>query len=165
MASDDEVLKVDDKQLAQLIAALRAEGTGEELTRQLIRDLKEVAAPARDAARAAIESYPSHSVREPHITAAISRATQVTVHTGGAHPGVGVRVSKSGMPRGFSNAPAAFNATKWRHPVFGRNVWRDQVGLPGWFDKTMERFKAAANEAAGRAMDAMAKRIDEKTRG
>ena len=160
-------MEVDEKSLRLLVAALRAESDGKELGRSLARELKAVAEPALQAARGALMSMPSGSHEAPGLRSTVAARTTIRVRLSGKHPGVSIRSSKSGMPRQFNNAPKRLNAAKgWRHTVFGDDSkWVTQLGMPGWFDDTIPRFKPAAQRAAKKVMDDMARRIDLKTRG
>lgn len=159
-------VEVDEKQLARLVLALRAEADGKDLDRDLARNLRTALEPARDAARAAIMAMPSKSQVVPSLRAAVAEATVTSVRLSGQRPGVAIRTGKTGMPRGFTNAPQRLNRAKgWRHPVRGTDRWVTQVGAPGWFDDTIEPFKTEATQAAGEALDAVAHRIDERTKG
>jgi len=162
-----EHVEVDQKHLVLLTRALRAEGDGKTLSRELVRELKAVVEPAAAAARAAILSMGSTSDTEPGLRTTVARMVKTGVRTTGKHPGVFIRAKKTGMPRNFNNAPKRLNATKgWRHTVFGNDqVWVTQRGKPGWFDDTIAAFKPAAIRAAQKVMDDMARRIDFKTRG
>jgi hypothetical protein len=160
-------VEVDSASLRLLVVALGKEADGKALVRDLVKELRAVAEPARDAARASVLGMESTSAVLPGLRAAVARNTRVTVRTTGSRAGVGVRASKSGMPRGFRNAPRRLNAYKgWRHPVFGdRSVWVVQRGRPGWFDDSIEPFKPAAAKGAAAALDSSARRISRRTRG
>lgn len=163
-----ERVEVDERDLAMLVAALRAESDGKALNRDLVHGLRAVVEPAAAAARSAILSMGTSGLHhpEPALRTVVAEQTKVTVRTAGKHPSVGVRVTKHGMPRGFDNAPKRLNAAKgWRHPVFGQDTWVSQRGRPGWFDDTLNRFKPAAERAAHEAMDGVAERISVRTRG
>jgi hypothetical protein len=105
----------------------------------------------------------SHSTDEPSLRAAVAKQTKLSVRTAGKHPGISIYVLKSGMPRGFKNAPKYLQVAKgWRHPVFGdKTRWVRQIGKPGWFDETLRPFREPAKKAAGDALDAVARRISE----
>ena len=77
----------------------------------------------------------------------------------GRAAGVSVKARKSGMPRGFANAPKRINAQKFRHPVFGKDRWVEQVGAPGFFDHPLQRDHVAYRAACVRAIEDMADRI------
>jgi hypothetical protein len=161
-----EHIEVDQRSLVRLTRALRAEADGKALAADLVKELKRVAEPALEAVRASILSMGSHSEALPGLRATVAQHTKIIVRTGGKRPGVMIRADKTGMPRGFANAPKRLNSAKgWRHRVFGTDRWVTQMGKPGWFDDTLKAFKAPAKRAAQEAMDRMAKRIDYKTKG
>lgn len=162
-----ERIEVEEKSYLALLSALRKEEDGKELTRDLVEKLTEAVSPAAEAAKAEIVSMTSASgTHSPKLSPAIASRVAIRIRTGGSRPGVAIIAGKSGMPRGFRNAPKRTNAAKWRHQVFGNpDVWRDQVGKPGWFDSTIGRHRAAAIKAAEEAMDNMAQRISDRTRG
>jgi hypothetical protein len=161
-----EHIEVDQRSLVRLTRALRAEEDGKALANDLVRELRHVAEPALEAVRASILSMGSHSEALPGLRSTVAQHTKIVVRTGGKRPGVMIRADKNGMPRGFANAPKRLNSVKgWRHRVFGTDRWVTQIGKPGWFDDTLQAFKAPATRAAQQAMDRMAARIDRKTRG
>lgn len=159
-------VEVDETDLTRLVAALNAEADGKRLGEDLARDLADVLEPAVSAAKAAVMGMSSSSDITPVLRSAVASGVQSVVRTTGSHPGVAIIASKDGMPRSFRNAPKRLNARKgWRHRVYGQNVWVSQVGQPGWFDDTIPAFKPAAERAAAKALDAVARRIDSRTKG
>ena len=162
-------VEVNPESLRRLIAALLAESDGKALKRDLVRELRGVATPARDAARTAVLASPVHGRqrREPGMRATVAARTVVAVRTTGKRPGVSVRVGRTGMPRGFKVAGRAMNRGAWRHPFFGNTErWYDQESpAKGWFDDTLPRFKEPAKAGAKRALDEVAKRISRSTKG
>lgn len=162
-----EHVAVDERSLARLVAAMRAEADGRELSRDLVRELTAVAEPAMRAARSSILSMGSSSSLLPGLRTTVAQHTKVRARLGGKHPGVSIRADKNGMPRDFFNAPKRLNAARgWRHMVFGDSgEWVTQRGKPGWFDDTISTFKPAARRAAQQAMQDMARRIDARTKG
>lgn len=160
-------IEVEERSYLALLSALRKEEDGKELTRDLVARLTEAVSPAAEAAKSQILSMTSAGgTHSPKLSSAIASRVAVRIRTGGSRPGVAIIAGKTGMPRGFRNAPKRTNAAKWRHKVFGNpDVWVNQVGRPGWFDSTISRHRAAAIKAAEQAMDDMAQRIDDRTRG
>lgn len=159
-------IEVDQRSLTRLVTALRQESDGKALTRDLVQKLERIAEPALLAARAELMAMESHSNVQPGLRSTVVAHTEVEVKLGGKRPGVSIRAHKTGMPRGFANAPKRLNEPRgWRRRVFGTNRWVVQMGRPGWFDDTIPRFKPAAERAAGQALDEVARRIDMKTRG
>lgn len=160
-------VEIDPVSYRLLVSALRKEADGKELRRDLIRGLRVAAQPALTAVRAAVMSMPSSSSQTPGLRASVASHTRITVRLSRKRPGVSIKASKRGLPRGFRNAPKNLNRGEgWRHPVFGdRENWVPQVGRPGWFDDTLRTFKPSTVEAAKHAMDAVARRISARTRG
>jgi hypothetical protein len=160
-------VEVNEKDLRLLVAALRNEADGKELGRDLVRELTKAAEPALRAAQAELMSMGSTSEALPGLRSTVVRHTKIRVRLGGRRPGVAIVSDKNGMPRGFYNAPKRLNEARgWRHMVFGnaeRWVW--QRGKPGWFDDTISKFKPAAQRAAQKALDDVARRIDRRTKG
>ncbi len=168
MATEQQV-EVDAQSLKRVVSALKKEADGKELARDFVRELRAVAEPALLAVRASILSMPaygatSHSEDERNLRAAVAARTKVSVRTTGRRPGVSIKASKTGMPRGFRNAPKRLSAANWRHPVFGMDRWVAQVGKPGWFDDTLRPFREPAKEAASAALHQAARRIEERSK-
>ncbi len=159
-------VEVDEKDLRLLVSALRNEADGKELSRDLVRELTRVAEPALRAAQGELMSMGSTSNVLPGLRSTVARRTKIKVRLGGRRPGVAILSDKIGMPRGFNNAPKRLNSARgWRHMVFGQDRWVTQRGKPGWFDTTISRFKPAAERAARKALDDVARRIDRRTKG
>jgi len=166
-------LSIEQADLAKLSVGLKQAANGAELRKDLIAELRAVIAPAVDEAKNNIRGM-GPSPRAKHtkkniaggdatsIGDAIARGVGTSVRlTAGAGKAVGVSVKakKAGMPRDFVNAPKRFNAAKFRHRVYGRSVWVDQVGRPEWFDGPMQSHKAEYRAACIAAMQRMAQRI------
>lgn len=160
-----ERVEVDERSLVRLVAALEAEADGELLRRDLVTRLEAAARPALLAAQGSILSMRSKGHPGPVLRQKVADQTRLHVRLGGRHPGVEIRAHKSGMPRGFHNAPKRLNSRGWRHQVFGTDTWVTQVGKPGWFDRSVRRHRARAVRAAKQAMDGIAERISTKARG
>ncbi len=164
-------VEVDQRDLTRLGIALRAESDGVGLRRDLVAGLKTAAEPAAAAARTAILSMRAKGdgqrlVRSgPSLRQSVAAGVKTAVRTGGRSAGVFVTAGKTGMPRGFAEAPKRLNARRWRHPVFATTEWVYQSGKPGWFDDTLSQARPAALAAAQQAMDNVATRIDLKTKG
>lgn len=149
--------------LRDIATALKYEENGSRLRRQLAKELREAVAPAVADAKGRLMSMGS-SGRARHgepLRRAVASRMQVQARLTGKAAGVKVRARKSGMPRGFANAPKRLNRDGgWRHPVFGnRNVWVEQRGAPGWFDDPMQQRTAEYRAAVERAVKGMADRI------
>lgn len=164
-----ERIEVDQKSFDALTRALHREADGKELERDFVERLEAAVTPAAEAAKSSILSMSSSGSTTDGISirAAVASQVAVQVRLGGRSPGVSIKAGKTGMPRGFANAPKRLNSRKgWRHQVYGNpDVWVTQLGKPGWFDDTIQRRRAAATKAAKKAMDNMAQRISDRTKG
>lgn len=167
--------------LADLALAIRYENNGAVLRKDLVRSLRAAVRPAVDEAKSSIMDANLLSLHKmvgsdkTSLRAAIRKqvTTQVSLTTRSAK--VKVRVRKAGMPRGFTNAPKAFNSPKgWRHPVVQRKLakgaigpmpapeWVHQIGKPGWFDEPLKSRRAQYRAAVEAAVKATADRIARK---
>lgn len=159
-------MTVDQRALQHLARAMRQEADGAELRRDLMRTIKKALEPARDDARTAIKQM--HSGGLPHdgepLREAIARRITVQLKFSGRSAGAAVRAKRRGMPRGFEHAPKRTNRQHWRHRVYGRDVWVEQVGSPRWFDDTMKDHRQEARAAVVEAMRDMAKRLKGRAR-
>lgn len=166
-------LSVEQSQLTALGKRLGAEADGAKLRLELVRNLRIAVAPAvgqiksgalqiKRADSVAKKSTKKHPVAESSISlgAAIARGVTTQIRLTGRAAGVAVKAKKSGMPRNFPNAPKRINAKKFRHRVYGRDVWVDQVGNPGYFDDPLRRDHALYRAACIKAMEATAARLD-----
>lgn len=157
---------VDERDLTRLVAALNKEADGQELRRDLIAGLRAAVTPAVKVAQQAILSMHSRGWAHAPLRSAVAVSTKVEIHAGARRAGVAAVAHKSGMPRGFHNAPKRLNSHGgWRHPVFGTNRWVSQKGQPGWFDDTMLAATPAVVKAADQALDNVANRIELNTKG
>jgi hypothetical protein len=165
-------LSIQQSQLAELAARLAKEADGAKLRRDLARNLRLAVAPAvaeiksgamqiKRADSEARRPSKKHPVEDSAVSlgAAIARGIGVSVRMKGRATGVSVKAKKSGMPRGFSNAPKRINAAKFRHPVFRKTTWVEQVGAPGFFDNPLQHDRLAYRAACIKAMEDMATRI------
>lgn len=143
--------------------ALKYEEDGMRLRRQLAKELRDAVAPAVAEAKGRVLAIGSAGL--PHdggsLRSAVASRVQTQARLTGKSAGVRVRARKSGMPRGFANAPKRLNRDGgWRHPVYGnRDVWVRQLGAPDWFDDPLQARKAEYRAAVERAVRGMADRI------
>lgn len=159
---------IDQRDMQIVAKALRAELDGKQLRKDLIREMKGAAEPARDEARAAVLAIPTSGgprTGEP-LRQAIAERTTTEVRLSGRSTGVRVRVKGRGMPRGFRFAGRMLNRPRgWRHRVFGRDVWVSQTASsPRWFDGTMRRHRDEMKTAVREPLEAMARRIADRVR-
>ncbi|MFA7117118.1 MAG: hypothetical protein WC140_07830 [Bacteroidales bacterium] len=149
-----------ERRLRDLGRALRAEENGKELRRQLTRNLRQAAGPARQAARAEVRSVSSRGHAGPSIRTAIAQKIQVVAKVSGKTVGARVVARETPKVRGFRHAPRRFNSAKgWNHLVYRSGRTAHQRGKPGWFDKPIAARKPQYKRAVLAAMDATANRI------
>jgi hypothetical protein len=173
-------LEVSAPDLADLATALKYEQNGAVMRRDLLRGLRAAVKPAAEEAKSSIMSMPAGGLRQQsngtwHLGSkkqaggsmrrAIARQVKTEVALTGRAAKVKVKVKKKSMPRGFTNAPRAYNSAKgWRHPVIGTEGrrWVQQIGKPGWFDYPLRSGKDRYRAAIERAMQDTADRIARK---
>lgn len=154
--------------------ALRLEEDGTRLRRALAKELRHSVDPAVEEAKGRIMAMGSAGLSHQgeSLRGAISKNVKAQARLSGKTAGVRVRVSKSGMPRGFANAPKRTNRAKgWRHPVppprlpegvegpRRRPAWVHQFGAPGWFDQPMHELGPEALAAVQKVVADTADRI------
>ena len=152
--------------LAHMAKILRKEADGKALRKELAANLRKASEPARDAARSSIMQM--HSAGLPHegepLREAIARRIVTEARLSGRSTGAKVKAKRKGMPRGFEHAPKRLNRQSFRHKVFGKDVWVEQVGKPRWFDDAMRDNAAQWRQAVVAAMNHTAERIARKVR-
>jgi hypothetical protein len=162
----DQLFEADVRDLKALAKLLRRAADGKVLRKELVAALKGVAEPAASRARARVQAIPHTSATRSKggsLSTRVAKQVRVRVATGGKATGVRVSIRKrSGLPRGFANAPHRLNrASGWRHPVYGNTeAWVTQIGDPGWFDEPMKASQGEARRAAARVLDEFARRIE-----
>lgn len=149
--------------LRDISTALRTEQDGVKLGRDLARRLRQAVEPAVTEAKGRVLAMDSGGLRRDggSLRAAVAAKVGAQALLSGKRAGVRVRARRSGMPRGFANAPKRLNSDKgWRHPVFGnRDTWVSQVGAPNWFDDPMQARVGEYQTAVRQAVQDMADRI------
>jgi len=151
-------IRPDHPSFRRVADALDEESDGRRI-RQDLRDLfAEVLRPAVRDVRAALMAGGGSAHDGEPLRQAIAHNIVMHIETG-SKASASIRVLKHGMPRDFWNAPKRFNQRRWRHKVYGRDVWVSQVGAPGWFDDTLRRNRQRYRVAARRALANMAERI------
>jgi len=153
--------RVDASDLQRLTRALRSHEDGKALRRGLTKEIRGALAPAVAEAKSAILGMSSSGLSEGgSLRTAIARQIKAEARLSGRSAGARVKAKKRGMPRGFANAPKRTNrAAGWRHPVYGRDAWVQQLGKPGWFDDSMQGNRAAYRAAVIQAMGNVARQI------
>lgn len=158
-------LRVDASDLRALGRALRVEENGKLLRRDLTKEIRRALAPAVKEAKAGIRAMSSTGgglgkANGPGLRQSIARQIRVEARLSGRTPGARVKAKKIPNVRGFANAAKRTNRARgWRHPVFGRDVWAEQIGRPGWFDDPMKANAREYRAAVVRAMASTARRI------
>lgn len=153
-------IQADQRTFNALARALAAEAGGDALRRDLAADLREELAPAVSEVRSRLLASGSGGL--PHgepLLPAIAAGVKVDVRVGKRAARARIRASKRGMPRDFVNAPKRFNERSFRHHVFGREGWVEQVGAPGWFDDPLHDRQGKYRRAVERAMERCVRRI------
>lgn len=164
--------------LVDLAVAIKYESDGAVMRKDLLRGLRAAVRPAVDEAKSSIMSMESSGLRQAggSMRGAIRRQVGTEVSLTQKRAKVKVRVKKRGMPRGFTNAPKAYNmAGGWRHPVVQRPLprgaagpmpaprWVQQIGKPGWFDEPLrshrDKYRAAVQAAMQRTADRIARSV------
>lgn len=131
-------LSTDQEDLQKLARVLGQEADGKRLRRELSKALRKALEPAKQEIRAGLMGMGTGGIpaEGPPLRTTVLRQLKVETRLSGRRTGARIRIRKRGMPRGFDNAPKRLNAKKgWRHPVYGRDVWVQQVGEPDFFDR------------------------------
>lgn len=167
----DAQLRIENGQrLAELARELRRFDDGKELRKELRRELKETGKRIVQAEKSAVRALPSkgQSARAGRrsLRGDIAKATALRIRTSGKRAGVAVWVNPKRMGPGRANLPGYLEGVRpfnrWRHPVHGTDTWVTQRSRP-WFYRTASRYEGDAQEAAARAIDAVARRIESRT--
>ncbi|MFI1767524.1 hypothetical protein ACH41H_36505 [Streptomyces sp. NPDC020800] len=124
------------------------------------RELRKAAQPLVPKVRQSIRNIPSQQAYSPDgLRAALSRATRVEVKTTGREAGVAIRVDGRKMPAHMKSLPSMVEGKKrWRHPVFGHDVWVDQPKQP-YFYNVVRSAGVQARRAVNRVLDDISREI------
>lgn len=155
----DQLIRIDVQQWRTVSKLLRAMPDSRDLRKELLLELRKVAEPAAEQARANIRGMKSSGGRHPggSLRAKVAKRVQTKATLGGRKAGIRVMVAQRiGLPRGFFNAPAQLNRKSFRHPLWGRDTWVNQVGEPGWFDLPLIATRRPAAEAAVKVLQRFA---------
>ena len=161
-------LELDASVMQRVGRALGEEADGKKLRRDLAKELREVVSPVVSELKAAAQAMPSQGLPQgggDPLRQAIAQGIKAEARLSGRSTGVRVKATKKNMPRDFANAPRRTNRKKgWRHQVFGRDVWVQQEGDPGWFDNTTKGKAAGYRAACMKAMNDALARIKNRAR-
>lgn len=158
-------LSTDQQALQALAKRLGSVADGKRLRRELARDLRQALEPAKQEIRAGLMGMGTAGipVDGPPLRTTVLSKLKAEARLTGRSTGARLRIRKKGMPRGFLNAPKRLNSKKgWRHRVYGRDVWVQQVGEPEFFDRPTRQHKAAYRAAVLKVMNEHARHITRK---
>lgn len=165
MAGEVEV-KVDASVLQILGKTLKAEADGALLRKDLIADLRLAVVPGVSAVKSKLSAipHPSAASASPALGSYLATQVKSQVRLSGRSAGVKVRVRKTPNVRNFAQAAKRLNRSGWRHKVFGRDVWVEQVSpIPGYFDRTLmdgkPRYRAAVLAAIAKMQARLSSRL------
>lgn len=138
--------------------------------REMRAGLRAAAALGAEGAKSEVQGPPpgggAFSARTTGLRAGLASGVKVSIRTGrevgGTVKGEGVRVTTTGtkLPPEQQAMVKAYMARKFRHPVYGSNVWVEQRGK-NWFYgplmKGRDQYQQAVIKAIQDAADAVAK--------
>jgi hypothetical protein len=158
------VLSADVRRIRDVARLLRRESDGRLLRADLVSSMRSAADPLVARMQAKVLGLPSKGTGRRaggSLRAKVASRVKVKAATGGRWAGVRVHVAKrTGMPRGFYNAPRLLNRGEWQHPLWGRaGSSMPQRVRPGWFDDVARAGRADGRAAARRALEQMADRL------
>lgn len=159
-------LTVDQHALQALRKACLAEEDGKALRKELANNLKDAVHPGVSAVQGKLRAIPSSRASgSPALGSYLAARVKPQVRLTGRSTGVAIRIGKTPKLRGFAMAARRLNRQKWRHRVFGKDVWVEQESpIEGYFDETLQAHKAEYREAVIKALESMARRIAERVR-
>lgn len=162
MASGELEVTVDDQAIKDLMRVVRREADGKQLRKDLIAELKSAVSPGVSAVQGKLRSVPHRSATQskPPLGSYLASRTKVQVRLSGRSPGVKVRIGQTPNIRGFKMAARRLNRQKWRHRVYGTDVWVDQKSpIPGFFDDTLAEGRSRYRAGVVSALESMADRL------
>lgn len=146
--------------LVRVVRKLKAQDSKQVLA-QFRKELRSAARPIVPAVRASIRRIPSsRAYSAKGLRGQLSRATTLEVKTTGRQASVIVRVDGRKMPDKARSVQAYMEGVKprWRHPVFGRDVWVQQQPNP-YFFAVMRMAGPLGRAAVGKVMDKFTKNL------
>lgn len=130
---------------------------GKEIRKRFTKAVRAELRPVTAEVKAAYRSAPSKGgKRRPPgrapLRRAMARATTAQVRTAGRDAGISLRVDGRKMPEGMGGVPAMYERRRrWRHPVFGQDVWVTQDSRP-----TFDRIVPARASGVRRRVERLA---------
>lgn len=157
-------LTVDQSKLVKLSRLMKAESNKAVLRAELISALKAIAEPGVAAVKEKLNSIPNKGVPDkPALGSYLASRTKVSVRMTGQRAGVYIRIGFTPNIRGFKLAARRLNRTSWRHKVYGKDVWVEQMSpIPGYFEDTLMRYKDEYRAAVIAACNRLALRLGER---
>ncbi|MET9301785.1 hypothetical protein ABZX66_20925 [Micromonospora aurantiaca] len=155
-------LSADSQALQALAKRLSQEADGKKLRRDLAKEIRQALEPAKQEIRAGLMGMSTAGipVEGAPLRTTVLKQLKAEARLTGRSTGARLRIRKKGMPRGFDNAPKRLNRKKgWRHRVYGRDVWVQQIGAPDYFDRPTRQHRAQYRAAVLKAMNDTARRI------
>jgi hypothetical protein len=146
------------EEFGALAKRLRQAGR-KDLRLELTRAVREAGKPVKDAAKANVLALPAHGPKHTGLRGRVARTVKLSVRTSGG--GAGARISAGPAGTDVGRLARHMNKGRWRHPVYGHDVWVTQTMPPGWFDRATEH---AAPKARREIADAM-RRIRQQIEG
>ncbi|WP_199444456.1 hypothetical protein [Umezawaea beigongshangensis] len=158
-------ISAEERKLRDLARALRSEEDGKAMRRDMVREMRAVLNPTRNAARAAIRAMPSNGHAGLKLRSVVASKVMVQIKPSGRFAGAALRAKKTPSVRKFRNAPKRLNARKgFTHPAINNPSARiHQMGRPGWFDDTTRRDRAKHKRAMAGVLRAAEQRITSKS--
>ncbi|MEU8209785.1 hypothetical protein AB0B85_11360 [Micromonospora sp. NPDC049044] len=160
-------MSVDQQALQAIGKALKSEVDGKMLRRDLAREMRQALEPAKSEVRSALMSMQTGGmpVEGAGLRTQVLKGLKAEARLSGKATGARLRIKRTPGVRGFTHAPKRLNRQGgWRHKVFGRDVWVQQEGQPGYFDRAIKDNAAKYRDAVLAAMEKTAQRIARNAR-
>lgn len=154
---DTAEVRADPESFGRVAQALSTEAGSSAWRSDMSARMTEAMAPGVAAVKSALMGGGGGSHEGTPLLPAIAAQVKAMPLSSGAV----IIAGKSGMPRGFKNAPKRFNQHGFRRRVYG-GAWVTQVGRPGWFDDRLEAMHPRLRAAALDALGGRARRISRK---
>ncbi|MEV7684463.1 hypothetical protein [Streptomyces bungoensis] len=138
-----------------------------ELKKRFRKELRKAARPMVLAVRQAIRQIPStRPYSASGLRGQLSKAVKLELRTAGRQAGVRIRMDGRKMDRG--TLPRLVEGegvergrrvdTRWRHPVFGKDVWVQQPPKP-YFYKTVQRLGPLSRASVNKVLNQITRDI------
>lgn len=132
-----------------------------EIKKRFTKEMRAAAKPIVPAVRTAIRNIPSkRGYSADGLRGRMAAATKLEVRTVGKDAGVRIRVDGRKMPDKQKALQSYMEGVKprWRHPVFGHDVWVQQRSHP-YFFRTVDPLAARTQVQIFKAIDQVGKDI------